>query len=488
MGVHVERLAVLRLDLDRGGRRRPRGQATQKHPRQPAVRRERVEVGIAEIVEQRAVGVDRIGSARHQHADREKVDDRHRAGRRVVHRVRGGRVLYRPRHFDRARHLAQKIARVAGLRAFDQRAADFVERVLLHRRQRARGLGRRRGPQRHDIGVRKFGLPGRRRLRLGFHFDRLRLRDFRRGVGHGGRRRLRQAQHAKALKTRETAFGVVNRQRAERRRDAAGGVLDRPVDHDAAPRLARRESGREGGAQPHLLGRLLHAAPEQIGVSRADDIAQHMRHVDETAGGVGLPEESRSGFSMPFVEPRAQLGERRIGGRLLRLDFGGVRRRLSGSRVVGAQAERGDGEAGRVVALEQAAAKNGDGLDAGADVDRQALQPRRAGAAQPVDRRREPALAAGQQPGGRVGPEYRRRRRVSVNDARRRPHHRENRRARGLERGEGGIGGDQRRRGVTLVLEHLGLACLVDALTKPPRWTPGKRPPSRQRRSRLTGT
>jgi len=60
---------------------------------------------------------------------------------------------------------------------------------------------------------------------------------------------------------------------------------------------------------------------------------------------------------MPFVEPRAQLGERRIGGRLLRLDFGGVRRRLSGSRVVGAQAERGDGEAGRVVALEQAAAK-----------------------------------------------------------------------------------------------------------------------------------
>ena len=219
-----------------------------------------------------------------------------------------------------------------------------------------------------------------------------------------------------------------------------------------------------------------------------------MRHVDETAGGVGLPEESRGGFPMPLGEPRAQLGERRIGGRFLRLGFRGgrlgtgVRRGLWRGGVVGAQAERGDGEAGRVVALEQAAAKNGDGLDAGAEVDGEALQARRAGAAQPVDRRREPALAGGQQPRGRVGPEYRRRRRVSVNDARRRPHHRENRRARGLQRGEGGIGGDQRRRGVTLVLEHLGLACLVDALTKPPRRTPGKRPPSRQRRSRLTGT
>ena len=49
---------------------------------------------------------------------------------------------------------------------------------------------------------------------------------------------------------------------------------------------------------------------------------------------------------MPFVEPRAQLGERRIGGRLLRLDFGGVRRRLSGSRVAGAPEASSEVKAG----------------------------------------------------------------------------------------------------------------------------------------------
>ena len=122
MGVHVERLAVLRLDLDRGGRRSPRGQAAQKHPRQPAVRRERVEVGIAEIVEQRAVGVERLGSARHQHADRKKVDHRHRAGRGVALGARRAgfrspaslRSLASPGPEGRARRRAPRFRRARG--------------------------------------------------------------------------------------------------------------------------------------------------------------------------------------------------------------------------------------------------------------------------------------------------------------------------------------------------------------------------------------
>ena len=97
MRFDIERLAVLRRDFDRAHdiarRRRPTREMTGKDARQSAVAIELVEIGVAEIIEQRAIGEERIGPARHEHADRQHVDEpgaRKRGIERVPARVLQG--------------------------------------------------------------------------------------------------------------------------------------------------------------------------------------------------------------------------------------------------------------------------------------------------------------------------------------------------------------------------------------------------------------
>lgn len=178
--VDLQRLALARLDFGGAGRRRA---ATKQ-----AVEAARVvkRVGVLEIeqIEQRAIGVDRHILAADQHADRQPLQHRAQiAGAEIVGRGRCGGGQQVETGGRGARGETSGVASSTGSGVIDagsagrrrpgrrlrrrrspKRARDFIESLLLNRRQR-RGDGPRDTQRRNFRRIRRVGLDRRDKRR-----------------------------------------------------------------------------------------------------------------------------------------------------------------------------------------------------------------------------------------------------------------------------------------------------------------------------------
>ena len=74
MRFDVDRLPVLRPQLDAAALGAVRRRAPRENARKSAVRGERRQIGITELIEQRAVGVQRFRLSRHDDAEGQQIE------------------------------------------------------------------------------------------------------------------------------------------------------------------------------------------------------------------------------------------------------------------------------------------------------------------------------------------------------------------------------------------------------------------------------